>query len=105
MSEAVREMLTAWKHYLVIAEEFTDVDAAHVLVILRADGRGRISAIQHTDVVSTRRGAAVVRVRSDRMTGVDADWDRDRAFVDLGLAADDGSPNRRKPRTARDIRR
>jgi hypothetical protein len=30
-------------------------------------------------------------------------WDRDRALADLGLAADDDTPNRRKPKTARDI--
>jgi hypothetical protein len=85
MSEAMREMLTAWKDFRLIAEEFREVDSERVLVVLRAEGRGRTSGIEHTDVVSTRRGADVFRVRSGRVTSIDVYVDCDRALADLGL--------------------
>jgi hypothetical protein len=43
----------------VIAEEFTEVDAERVLVVLRAEGRGRITGVSHKEVPSTRRSADV----------------------------------------------
>jgi hypothetical protein len=57
MSEAMRGMLTAWKDFRLIAEEFSEVDAERVLVVARAEGRGRISGIEHRDVVPPRGGA------------------------------------------------
>jgi hypothetical protein len=63
MSEAMREMLSAWKSYRVIAEEFREVDAERVLVVVRAEGQGRISGIRHRDV-----GDAVTRTnQGDRV--------------------------------------
>jgi hypothetical protein len=85
MSEAMREMLTAWKDFRLIAEEFREVDAERVLVVVRAEGRGRTSGIEHRDVPATRRSADVFRVQSGRVTGIDVYVDRDRALADLGL--------------------
>jgi ketosteroid isomerase-like protein len=85
MSEGMREMLTAWKDHRVIAEEFTEVDAERVLVTVRAEARGRTSGIEAKDVLSTRRGADVFRIRSGQVTRIHAYWDRDHALADLGL--------------------
>ena len=85
MSEAMREMLDAWKDFRLIAEEFSEVDAERVLVVVRAEARGRASGIESKDVVSPRRGADVFRVRSGRVTGIDVYLDRDRALADLGI--------------------
>jgi hypothetical protein len=89
MSEAMREMLTAWEDFRLIAEEFTEVDAERVLVVTRAEGRGRISGIEHRDVPSIRRSADVFRVRRGRVTGIDVYLDRDLALADLGLAPEE----------------
>ena len=85
MSEAMRGMLAAWKDFRLIAEEFSEVDAERVLVVARAEGRGRISGIEHRDVVPPQRGADVFRVQSGRVNRIDVYADRDRALADLGL--------------------
>jgi hypothetical protein len=86
MSEAWREMLTAWKDYRVIAEEFTEVDVERVLVSVCVRGRGRTSGVELEQTIGTARGANLFHVRSDTVTRLVGYWDRDHALADLGLA-------------------
>ena len=85
MSEGMRGMLTAWEEYRVVGEAFRELDAERVLVVLSAHGRGKSSGLELGQAGWIQRGVNVFRLRSGRVTGIDAYYDRDRAFSDLGL--------------------
>ena len=85
MSESMRDALNAWKEYRVEADEFRELDAARVLVVFRAYGRGKISGLELRDAAAVVAGVNVFRVRSGRVTSIDVYYERDRAFEDLGL--------------------
>jgi ketosteroid isomerase-like protein len=83
MARAWGQWLSAWDDLRVEAEEFREVDAERVLVLLTTSGRGKTSGVQlkQTHV----KGAVVFHVRDGKVTRLAQYWDRDRALADLGL--------------------
>jgi ketosteroid isomerase-like protein len=85
MSQGMREMLTAWEDYRVVAESFTELDEERVLAVLTAHGRGKASGLDLGRAGWIQRGVNVFRVKNGRVTRIDAYYDRERAFADLGI--------------------
>jgi ketosteroid isomerase-like protein len=86
MAQANRDMLTAWEHYSVEADEFRELDGERVLVILHARGRGKTSGLE-LEAVAPEGGVNVFRIHDGRVISIDAYFDRERALADLGLEA------------------
>jgi ketosteroid isomerase-like protein len=89
MSEGWRDWLSAWEDFRVEADEYRELDAERVLVLVRSTGRGRTSGL---DVGEMRTmGATLFHIRGGKVTRFVAYWDRSRAFADLGLTSDTGT--------------
>jgi ketosteroid isomerase-like protein len=90
MVEGVRDFLSAWEDARVHVDEYRELDDERVLVLVRLSARGKTSGL---DLGKMRtHGAWLVHVQAGRVTRLVRYLDRDRALVDLGLAAEDGSP-------------
>lgn len=89
MAKAFREMLKAWTDWRVTAEDFVEVDSERILVPYRFAARGRASGLEagrlHT------QGATLFQLHASRVTRIVQYFDRERAFVELGLAPDAGT--------------
>jgi ketosteroid isomerase-like protein len=83
MAQSVRGWLEAWEGVRQIAEEFRELDDAHVLVLHVFSARGKRSGLELGQI--RREGAAVFTVRGGKVVRVVHYFDRDRAFADLGL--------------------
>jgi ketosteroid isomerase-like protein len=83
MAHVMRDVLSAWEGFRLVADEYRELDCDHVLVFDRNSGRGRTSgaAIDQTRA----EGAQLFRVRGGKVTRLVSYWDRDRALADLGL--------------------
>jgi ketosteroid isomerase-like protein len=90
MAEGTRQLLNAWEEYRVHAEEYREIDAEHILVLMRASGRGKTSGLELEQMRA--KGASLFEVRDGRVTRLVAYFDRDRALTELGLASEGGSP-------------
>jgi ketosteroid isomerase-like protein len=83
MAEGMREFLTSWGEFQVVADEYRELDRERVLVLVHRRARGKTSGL---DVVEPRAtGAIVYYVRDGRAFRLIIYWDRDRALADLGL--------------------
>jgi ketosteroid isomerase-like protein len=78
-----RRWATAWEDFRIEADEFIELDADSVLVLVHASGRGKTSGIEVGELSS--KGAAVFHLRGGKVTRYVVYGDRDRAFADLGL--------------------
>jgi ketosteroid isomerase-like protein len=84
MAQTWGRWLSAWENLRVEAENYREVDAERVLVLLTTIGRGRTSGV---DLEQTSVKAAVVfHIRDGKVTKLAQYWDRDRALADLGQA-------------------
>jgi ketosteroid isomerase-like protein len=83
MAEGWRHSLSAWENYRLVAEEFREIDAERVLVLLHRKGRGKTSGLELPETLT--KGASVLHVIDGKVTKLVAYWDRDRALADLGL--------------------
>jgi ketosteroid isomerase-like protein len=90
MAAAWREALNVWEDVRTKVDEYRELDDERVFALLSWSGRGRTSGFDLADVPWT--GANVFHIRNGKVTRLVLYWDRDRAFVDLGLASDTGSP-------------
>jgi ketosteroid isomerase-like protein len=86
MSEAWAAILGMWEDFSAVPEEIRVLDDERVLVLLRNQGRGKVSGIDITDI--SARSANVFTIRDGKVTDLVLYWDRDRALADLGLGAD-----------------
>ena len=84
MARAWGWWVRAFENVRVEAEDYREVDAERVLVLLTTIGRGKASGVElaQTHV----RGAVVFHVHEGKVTRLVQYWDRDRALADLGLA-------------------
>jgi ketosteroid isomerase-like protein len=85
MPEGFRDWTSAWEGYRTEAEEYRELDVERVLVLNRSSGRGKRSGLELTKLQA--RGAMVLHIRDGKVTRMLVYFDRDRAFVDLGLEA------------------
>jgi ketosteroid isomerase-like protein len=90
-AEGVAEMAAAWRRRLgggsvvgVEVEEYRDMDATRVLVLVRNKGVFEASGVD-VEQLGGARTAAVFAVTDGRVTSLSLYWDRDRALADLGL--------------------
>jgi ketosteroid isomerase-like protein len=67
-------------------EEYHELDAERVLVLVRASGQGKMSALP-----IDQKGAEVFEIHGGKVTRIIVYFDPDRALADLGLAPD-GEP-------------
>jgi hypothetical protein len=90
VAEGWREFLGAWEGFRAVPDEYRELDDERVLVLQHAEGRGKTSGV---DVgVTGATGATLFHVREGKVTRLVVYADRERAFADLGLAPETGSP-------------
>jgi ketosteroid isomerase-like protein len=85
MSEAWAAMLTVWEDLSAVPEEIRVLDDERVLVLLRNQGRGKVSGIDITEIAA--RSANLFTIRDGKVTSLVLYWDRDRLLSELGLEA------------------
>jgi ketosteroid isomerase-like protein len=84
VSKGWAEVLSSWEDFSATAEEVLDLEDGRVLVLTRNRGRGKASGLD-LDTVPTR-GANLFTFRDGRVTRIEAYWDRENAFRELGIA-------------------
>jgi ketosteroid isomerase-like protein len=90
MAQAYRDFLSAWDDVRTDVEEYRDVDAEHVLVLTHSSGRGKTSGVELGPI--SAKTAVLFQLRDGKVTRLLLYWNRDRAYSDLGLAPETGSP-------------
>ena len=83
-----REWMDAWGEFGIEAEAFRELDDERVLVPARFGGHGRTSGLE----VAHAKGCYLFYIRSGKVARQVFYFDRQRAFADLGLAPEAGSP-------------
>jgi ketosteroid isomerase-like protein len=84
MTVAWRDFLSAWSAHRVEVDEYRELDEERVLVLLRAEARGRTSGVDLRTTSSL--GANLFHVRDGKVTRLVVYFSADRALADLGLA-------------------
>ena len=84
MAETTREVLSAYDGFSVIAEEYREVDARRVLVLVEFQGRTKASGMELGRMAS--RNAALLDIDGGAVTRLSLYWDRERALADVGPA-------------------
>jgi ketosteroid isomerase-like protein len=90
MAEGWCEIASAYVDWRMPVDEYRELDEERVLVLVRMAARGKTSGIDVRELA--QRPAHLLYVRDRKVTRFVGYWDRDRAFADLGLAPEDGSP-------------
>jgi len=83
MARVWQDFLAAYDDFSVTVEEYREIDARRVLVLLRFSGRGRASGLEIGSM--STRNAAVYSIEGGLVHRLALYWDRERAFADLGL--------------------
>jgi ketosteroid isomerase-like protein len=83
MAAAWRNRLTGGQDVRATVEQYRELDAERVLVLMRTAGRAERSGIDLEEM--RMEGAALLHVHNGRVTRLVVYWDRDRALADLGL--------------------
>jgi ketosteroid isomerase-like protein len=91
MSERFGEWLRAWTEFRAEPQEFVVVDDQRILVLVQNSGRGRASGLG----VEQRSVANSFELRAGKVTRLVIYWNTNRAFADLGLAAEGDAADRR----------
>jgi hypothetical protein len=84
MTQGWRAFLSTWEGYRFDVEEYRELDAERMLVLIRHRGRGKASGVELSEVEA--RGANLLDVSDGKVTRLALYFDRDRAFADLGLS-------------------
>jgi hypothetical protein len=84
MAEAWRGHLRAWEDFRVEADEYRELDAERVLVLVNFGGRGKTSGLEVGEILTT--GANLFHIEAGKVTRFVIYWSRERAVADLGLA-------------------
>ena len=87
MTRAWHDWLGVWEEYRVEVDEYREMDAERVLVLMLHCGRGKTSGLDVGQIgeEAKRAGANVLHIRDGRVTRLILYWDRARALADLGL--------------------
>ena len=83
IAAAFRHWGTAWEDFRIVADEFIELDADSVLVLVHYSGRGKMSGVEIGELPS--KTAAVFHLRDVKVTRYVVYGDRDRALADLGI--------------------
>src|SRR6266576_4312288 len=88
MAHGWRDFLRAWEEeFRCVVEEYRGLDDERVLVLQHFSGRGKTSGVEVTQM--TGKGATLFHLRDGKVTRLVVCFDRERAFADLGLSAQD----------------
>jgi ketosteroid isomerase-like protein len=84
MGQRMRDWLSVWEDWRTEAEEFRELDAERVLVLLQFSGRGKTSGL----AVGQMRAevAHLFHLRAGKVTRSVIYFNRENAVADLGLA-------------------
>jgi ketosteroid isomerase-like protein len=85
--EGRREWFSAWQDLRTVGEDFIEVDAQRVAVLVRFGGQGKTSGLDLTRMGG--KGLHVWHVSAGQVSRLTMYFDRDRALADLGLATDE----------------
>jgi ketosteroid isomerase-like protein len=83
MAAAWRAVLSAWRDYRAIPEEYRELDEEQVLVLAAFSARGRASNIEVAQVLS--RGASLFQIQDGKVTILVLYFNRENALADLSL--------------------
>jgi hypothetical protein len=83
MGRVWRDFIAAYDDLSVTVEEYREIDARRVLVLLQLSGRGKASGVEIGGV--TARNASLFDIEGGLVRRLALYWDRDRALADLGL--------------------
>jgi ketosteroid isomerase-like protein len=89
IAEGWRSFLSAWEDLRADADEYRELDAERVLVLVHWSGRGKASGVELEEVRAM--GAALFHISGGKVTRQVVYFDRGRAFADLGLAPEASS--------------
>jgi ketosteroid isomerase-like protein len=87
MSETMGHFLSAWEDFRVHAQDYSELDRDRILVLSRANLRGKASGVQFDEFERSegQSSAQLFQIRDGKVTRFVFYWDRDRALADLGL--------------------
>jgi ketosteroid isomerase-like protein len=83
MERGLRNVMNSWLDYRVTVDEYHELDAERVLVLIHRRGRGRASGLDLATMDT--EGATLYQIRDGKIIRMLNYWDRERAFADLGL--------------------
>jgi hypothetical protein len=83
MARVWKGFLAAYEDFSARVEEYREIDARRILVLLQFSGRGRASGLEIGSM--SIRNASVYDIDGGLVSRLALYWDRDRAFADLGL--------------------
>jgi hypothetical protein len=86
LGEGWRGRMGAWEDWRAKAEEYRELDAERVLVLVRYSGRGRTSGLELGQLGAS--GAVLFDLGDGKVTRLVGYRVRDDALADLGLAAE-----------------
>jgi hypothetical protein len=92
MVEAWREFVSTWEEYHLEVDEYRELDAERILVLMLHCGRRKTGGPELGQTGAKRGGANVLHIRDGKVTRLALYWDRERVFTDLGLSLETGSP-------------
>jgi ketosteroid isomerase-like protein len=81
--QAMRQTLRPWDRFLTYVDEYRELDAERVLVLVHNSGRGKASGLELGALPN--QGAQMVHIRDGKVTRIAVYFDRDRALAELGL--------------------
>jgi ketosteroid isomerase-like protein len=84
MGEGWHGFLGAWDEFRVTADEYRELDARRVLVLIHRSGQGRTSGLDVEQMGST--AADLFHIDDGKVTRLVNYWDRKQALADLALA-------------------
>jgi ketosteroid isomerase-like protein len=83
MDEGWHSFLKAWEGFRVAADEYRELDAGRVLVLIHRSGHGRTSGLDVEQMRST--AADLFHLDDGKVTRLVNYWGRDCALAELGL--------------------
>ena len=89
MAKGFIDFVSAWEDLRIGADEYRELDAESILVLIHRSGRGKTSGLELAQTRS--KGALLFRVEDKVVTRLVIYWDREFAFADLGLSAETDS--------------
>src|SRR5437016_1881292 len=87
MAEGMRSWISAWSDFRAEAEEYRELDSERVLVLSHVIARGKASGLELGQMQS--KSANLFHVGGGKVSRVVIYLGRERAFADLGLAAEE----------------
>ena len=83
MAEAARLRLSGWEEYRTAAEEYRELDAERVLLLVDRSVRGKASGLELAQLHA--KTAHLFHIRDGKVTRLVAYFEPGRALADLGL--------------------